>query len=136
MANGKMEQLLNEIGQLLAEDSSDRAHETLLHAELDNNLVATSIFDDLGDHIQYRDAELPLNYALLDLWEAQEPDKRWAELEYLLRDGKFRANFIYPEEIEESVDPLDRRDRIVERYFGKKPISYPPPPGDTMEFKD
>jgi hypothetical protein len=133
--NDDINRLLDEIGQLIAEDRSDRTNDTLLHAELDKNYVAASIFDDQGDHIEYREGDLRLSYALLELWEAQEPDKRWAEIEYLLRDNKFLASFTYPDEIASGQNPIDRRDRIVAKHFGKKKIVYPPPPSDAMEYK-
>ena len=65
---------------------------------------------------------------LLDLWEAQDSDKRWTEIEYVVRGDKFHASFTYPDEIDPEEDPFDRRDRIVAKHFGKKPIVYPPPP--------
>ena len=136
MPNDETERLLNEIGQLLAEDTHYPLDGTLLHAELDRMFVAPSIFKDLGDHILYREPDLDrLGDALLDLWEAQESDKRWAEIEYVIRDDTFHASFIYPEEIDPEEEPFDRLDRIVARHFGKKKIVYPPPPSDTIEFR-
>ena len=136
MPDLETERLLNEIGQLLAEDTDYPLDGTLLHAELDKNYVATSIFKDLGDHVLYREPDLDrLDDVLLDLWEAQVADKRWAEIEYVVRGDKFHASFTYPEEIDPEEEPLDRRDRIVAHHFGKKRIVYPPPPSDTMEFR-
>lgn len=131
MADDETERLLNEIGQLLAEDTDYPLDGTLLHAELGKNYVSPSIFKDLGDHVLYRDPDLDrLGDALLDLWEAQKTDKRWAEIEYVVRGDRFQASFTYPEEIDPEEEPFDRRDRVVARYFGTKPIKYPPPPGD------
>ena len=98
-------------------------------------MVAPSIFEDLGDHVQYRDADLDLSYALLDLWEIPSVDKRWAEIEYLISGNEFDAKFIFPEEINLDEDPLARRGKVVERYFGKKPVTYPPPSADIPEYK-
>jgi len=133
--NVEMERLLNEIGQLIAESRAHARNDTLLHAEVAANFVAPSIFEDVGDHVQYRDADRRLTYALLDLWEVGESDKRWAEIEYVIRGSKFDAKFIYPEELDLDEDPLEHRGRVVERYFGKKLVSYPPPPAGAMEFK-
>ena len=130
-----MEQILNEIGQLLAEDRADPLHHILLHAELDRNFVAPSIFEDVGGQILYRDANIPLQDALLDLWEAQEAKKRWIEIEYVMQGDRFSASFAYPEDIDPEVDRLDRRDHIVEKHLGKKPIIYSPPPDDAMDYK-
>ncbi|MDP5277711.1 hypothetical protein Q9Q95_02140 [Sphingomonas sp. DG1-23] len=127
MENNRTEELLNLIGQLLAEDTEYPLDNTLLHAEVGRAFVGPSIFKDRGNHILYRDPDLDrLGDALLDLWEAQQDEKRWAELEYIVRNGRFEATFIYPEEIDLDEEPLDRRTRIVAQYFGDKPIVYPP----------
>src|SRR5688572_24073285 len=90
MAGDRTEHLLSEIGQLLAEDSEYPLDGTLLYAVLDKNYVAPSIFKDQGDHVLYRDPDLDrLGGALLDLWEAQDFDERWTEIEYVVRDGRF-----------------------------------------------
>lgn len=140
MASDETERLLNEIGQLLAEDTEYPLDGTLLYAELDTNMVAPSIFKSRGNHVLYRWPDLDrLAYALLDLWEEWEPGKRWAEIEYVIRGGKFEASFTYPEEIDPEEDRFERRDRIVKRHFGDKPIVYPPwpPPDDddSQTFK-
>jgi hypothetical protein len=125
------ERLLNKIGELLREDIDYPLDGTLLYARLAKNMVAPSIFKDCGNHVLYRDPDLDrLGDALLDLWEAEAPDRRWAEIEYGIRDGKFDVAFTYPEEVDPDEEPLDRRKRIVARHFGDKPIIYPPPPED------
>ncbi len=137
MPNGKTERMLNNIGQLLAEDTEYPIDGTLLYAELDRNFVAPSIFKDRGNHVLYREPDLDrLGDALLDLWEAETPDKRWAEIEYVIRDGRFDVAFTYPEEIDPDEERMDRRKRIVARHFGDKPIVYPPPPKDDDQLFD
>lgn len=126
-----MEELLNLIGELLAEDIEYPLDKTLLHAEVGRAFVSPSIFKDRGDHILYRDPDLDrLGDALLDLWDAQQGPDRWAELEYMVSNGRFDATFVYPEEIDPAEEPLDRRRRIVIRYLGDKPIIYPPDEDD------
>ncbi|HEY6814777.1 MAG TPA: hypothetical protein VI168_04480 [Croceibacterium sp.] len=120
---------------MLADDASAPHHDILLHAIVDFNMVSPSVFEDLGDHIAYRSGDRRLDDALLDLWDAQESDKRWSEVEYLVRGNSFEVSFAYPEEIDSDEDSLDRRDRIIERYFGKKPVEYPLPPDDVMEYR-
>lgn len=137
MANDEAEKLLNEIGQLLMEDRKYPVEPTLLYAQLDRNMVGESIFKELGNQILYRRPVIEgLPYALLDLWEAQEGEDRWAEMEYLLRDGKFEIVYIYPDEIDAEDDLVERRARAVRRHFGEKPIVYPPwpPEDDAPEY--
>lgn len=67
-----------------------------------------------------------MSYALLELWEAQEGNDRWTELEYVLREGLFEVAYIYPEEIDPEEDILERRERSLLQQLGKKPVIYPP----------
>jgi len=138
VANDETERLLREIGQLLSRDTDYPLDGTLLYAELDRNFVRPSIFKNLSSHILYRDPDLgDLGDALLDLWKAQDTEDRWEEIEYVVHDGKFDVAFTYPEEINRDEEPLDRRDRIVRRHFGDKPIIYPPlsEDGDSPEYQ-
>jgi hypothetical protein len=132
VANDEANALLNEIGQLLAADREYSLEPTLLYAQLDDNMVGDSIFKELGNQILYRrpiNARLP--FALLELWETQEGDERWMELEYLCHDGRFEVVYIYTDEIDPDEDVVARRARAVQRRFGDKPIVYPPwPPQD------
>lgn len=137
MENEEFERLLVKIGQLLGEDSEYPLEGTLLYAELDHAYVSPSIFKNLGNQILYRSPDLDsLGDALLDLWEAQDSKPRWAEMEYLVQDGRFTVSFTYPDEIdpkENENDMFARSTRIARKYFGEKPIVYPPFPPDDDE---
>lgn len=131
MASNEAEQLLQEIGQLLAEDKYYPLDGTLLYARLDHNMVDWSIFKERGNHVLYRwPKPARLAYALLELWEVEKPKDRWAEIEYVIRNGRFDATYTYPDDIDAEEDPFEQRDRVVARHFGKKPIVYPPMPLD------
>jgi hypothetical protein len=119
--------LLNEVGQLLAEDAEYPLDGTLLHAEVDQGYVSPSIYKDLGDHAFYRQPDLDrLGNCLLDLWEAYPPNMRWAEMLYVVRGQTFEASFIYPRDLDPKEWPMDRRERLVKAHFGDKPVVYPP----------
>lgn len=132
VANDETDRLLGEIGQLLAEDTAYPLDGTLLYARVDSGFVAPSIFKNRGNSIIYRRADLDrLGDALLDLWEAEEPENRWAEVEYLVQGDTFEVAYTYANEVDPDEDTFDRRGRIVAQYFGDKPIVYPPfPPED------
>lgn len=129
VAETESEQLLNEIGRLLMEDGEYSSEPTLLYAQLDHNMIGQSIFKELGNQLLFR---WPINqrlpYALLELWEAQDGQDRWSELEYVLRDGNFDVAYFYPDEIDPQEDVTERRERALQRHFGDKPIVYPPLP--------
>lgn len=131
MANDETDRLLAEIGQLLAEDTAYPLDGTLLYARVALNMAAPSIFKNRGNNILYRSPDLNrLGEALRDLWEAEEPDHRWAEIEYLVRGNTFEVAYSYADAIDPEEDTFIRRDRIVRRHFGDKPIVYPPFPPD------
>ena len=132
MINNVTETLLVEIGQLLRLDAEYADENTLLYAQVDHNMTGEAIFKELGNQILYR-RRTPrrLLYALLELWNDQPDADRWSEMEYVVRDGRFEVTYTYPDEIDPQEDELDRRDRIVRKHFGVKPIVYPPwPPTD------
>ena len=126
MTDTKTEIMSNKIGQILAEDMQYPLENTLLYAEVDSNWASPSIFKDLGNQILFRRSYSKLTYPLLDLWELSDPDKRWSAVEYVVRNGRFDASFTYPEDLDPEEDRGDRRDRVVRKYFGDKPIRYPP----------
>jgi hypothetical protein len=126
--------LLMRLGQLLAEDRTYPLDGTLLHASVGSGWISISIFKDRGKDVLYVDPDYDLfQNTLYDLWKLEEKGKRWEELDYLIQGEKFDAAFIYPEEIDPEEEPLDRRDRVVNRYFGDKPIVYPPWPFESQE---
>lgn len=132
-----MARALKEIGQLLADDPDYPLDGTLLYAEVGKGYVSPSIFKDRGDYVLYRSPDLDrIGDALLNLWEAQDSDKPWAEIEYLVLGDQFRAVFVYPDEIDPDEEPRQRRRRIVEKHFGKKRILYPPRSTEAMQFKE
>lgn len=127
MASDETDRLLGEIGQLLAEDAAYPVDGTLLYARVRSTMVAPSIFKNRGNTIVYRRPDLDrLGDVLLDLWDAEEPSNRWAEIEYLIKGDMFEVAYTYAEEIDPEEDSFERRDRIVKRHFGDKPIVYPP----------
>lgn len=99
--------------------------------------ISISIFKNRGNHVLYVEADYDLlSDALYDLWELEEPGKRWEELDYLIEGGKFDAAFIYPEEIDREELSTERSARIARRRFGDKPIVYPPwPPEFGQQFE-
>lgn len=130
MADNETEKPLDKIAKLLAEDTEYPLEGTLFYAEVQMGAAGMSIFKNRGNHILYCSEVFHFFDAVIEVWEEAEPNKRWAEMEYVIRGGKFEVIFTYPEEIDPEEEPFDRRDRIVKKYFGDKPIVYPPWPGD------
>ena len=126
MEQQSSERLLDQIGRLLAEDLEYPLDPTLLYADVQMDAVGASIFKNLGNHILYRRDVWRFCDPLLDLWEQADPKRRWQEIEYVIQGGKFEVTYTYPDQIDPDEEPFARRDRIIKRHFGDKPIVYPP----------
>jgi hypothetical protein len=96
--------------------------------------TARNIFKDLGDHLVYRSPSDDLSRKLLDLWYEEEPEKRWATMQYTIFGGKFQVSFVFSDEIDPDEDSVDRRERIVAERYGNKRIDYPPIPWRDETF--
>ncbi|RYF03467.1 MAG: hypothetical protein EOO77_31015 [Oxalobacteraceae bacterium] len=138
VANDDTNRLLREIGRLLAEDTEYPLDGTLLYARVEAGSVAPSIFKNRENDIVFRWADLDrLCPVLLDLWESEDGVEQWAEIEYVVRDDKFEVEYTYAEQIDPEEEHMVRRDRVVQRHFGNKPITYPGfPDDDDMPFYD
>ena len=127
MANLELGPKYEEIGRLVAEDVRADPEGTYLYAEAGEGWVEVSIFKDLGESLIYREGSHDLCWALLDVWEAEEPDKRWSALHYVISDGKFEVSFDYWEAIDPEESSLDRRERAIRERFGDKAVDYSDP---------
>jgi hypothetical protein len=134
MENDEMSAILNQIGNILAEDTEYPLDGTLLYVEAEFMMLDVSIFKDLGDHLLFRWSSDDLTDPLLELWDIAPEDKRWSAMEYRIQDGRFEVAFTYPEEFDEEMDTIARRDRVLKRRFGNKRIVYPNFPGEPGTF--
>ena len=135
MAGGEVTRLLNLIGNILGNDPEYPHEGTLLYAEVADGFVGCAVFKDLGTHILYRSNIGELMRPLLDLWGSEPPDRRWNEIEYILRDDEFQVRFVYSEEIDPDEEFDDRCVRVVKKLFGDKPIVYPSLSTDEQIFE-
>ncbi|WP_308223060.1 hypothetical protein [Sphingomonas sp. J344] len=73
-----------------------------------------------------------LSDILFDIWHA-EPDeaKRWSAMEYVVEDGKFRAEYKYPDEVDVTKPDIERREAALRAHFGNRKVVYPPIEGMT-----
>ena len=117
--------LLSDIGGELANIVGGEPDGTYLYVEAGEGWVGPSVFKDEGEVVRYFDGSLELSELLLTAWNAEEPDKRWAVMEFEIKGTKFDAQFQYPEEIDPKETEMDRRPRALERRFGSKPVVFP-----------
>lgn len=127
--------LLSEIGREAAEIAGGDPNGIFLYVEAGEGWVGPSVFKDDGKAVRYFDPSSHLCDLLMEAWEAEEPDKRWAAMEYEIRNGKFDTRLTYPGDLKPDDDVDDRREAVLKARYGDKPVVYPPPPPGMMELK-
>lgn len=117
--------MLSEIGGEIGEVVGGNPDGAFLYAEGGEGWMASGVFKDEGDSIRYFRPTRKLGDLLLDLWNAEEPDKRWALMEYEIKGTSFDVQFRFPDEIDSSESEVERRPRALKKRFGDKPVIYP-----------
>ncbi len=117
--------MLNAIGQLLAEIIGEHPEGTYLYAEADEGSYEAGVFRDEGQQVLYYDPSDELFDALAELWESAEANKKWVVMEYEVQDGQFKAKFAYPDHVDSEESGFERRERALLERYADKPITYP-----------
>lgn len=96
-----------------------------LYAEMEPDVLAPSLFKDLGDHVLYRDPDNGIDDQLFKIWDQLDEDDRWRVIECKLKDGEFEAVFRFGDALDPNEDVDERRPRFLTAVFGDKPVVYP-----------
>jgi hypothetical protein len=127
--------LYGDMGGELAEIVGGNPDGIYLYAEAGDGWVSASVFKDDGKVVRYFRPNLDLCDLIMEAWGVEEPDKRWAVMEYTVTGTTFDAKFKFPDEIDPAETEVDRRPVALKARYGDKPIIYPPAPPGMMEFK-
>jgi hypothetical protein len=122
-----MGDMLNGIGQHLADILEHHPDGTYMYAEVSAGSCDAGVFYDEGEQVVYYDPSDELFDALFDLWEFAEADKKWAVLHYEVKNGAFAVRFSYPDQIDPEESIVERRGRALHERYGDKPVIYPEP---------
>lgn len=120
--------LMNELGGEIAAITDGDIDGLYLYAEIEEGSPCAGVFQDEGDLVRYYDPTDRLFDLLLEAWTIEDPDprRRWTAMEYSVREGRFKTEFIYREELTEDETITDRRRRALKKRYGDKPVIYPP----------
>jgi hypothetical protein len=121
------------IGGELAKIVDDVPDGTFLYAEGGDGWMASGVFKVEGSVIRYFRPTRELGDLLLQAWNAEDPDKRWAVMEYSIKGTKFDVQFLFPDDIDPDESDVERRPRALRRHFGDKPVIYPPIPPHLLQ---
>lgn len=124
--------LYSDIGGELAEIVGGDSDGVYLYVEAGDGWIDPSIFKDEGAVVRYFDASSHLCDLIAKAWKTEEPDKRWAVMEYEITGQKFDVRFKFPEGIDPAESEVERRPVALKARYGNKPIIYPPIPDNFM----
>lgn len=133
-----MGDMLNAIGQHLADIIEQHPDGTYMYAEVGEGSCEAGVFHDEGEQVVYYDPSDELFDALIELWEFAEADKKWAVLHYAVKEGAFETRFSYPDKLNPEEFNFERRKRALRERYGDKPVIYPKPDGNfrTLTLDD
>jgi hypothetical protein len=125
------EKLIQAIGRELLACAPDGARPVLVYAEIAQDSHGSGVFypKARGSGLVFKFGSTALENALIDLWSSEKkaPGGRWRAVCFSVEGiTSFKMDFVYPDALDESVGPVERRQRFVEARFGKlaKKIDY------------
>ena len=120
--------LYEDIGREIFNIIGENPDGAFLYSEAGDGWVEAAIFKDKGGFVKYYSPTRALNHLILDAWETEPSDKRWAVMMYEIKDGRFDATFRFPEELDPEPVGIQRREDALRERYGNKPVKYPPIP--------
>ena len=125
----EMGEILNGIGQEIAELLGHQPDDTFLYAEVDDEGYEISIFAEGDKAVLYHFPNRKMFELVQRLWEIADDDKKWSVLEYEIADGEFDASFTFYDQFDpnqnDDDDEEDRCDQAIRKRFGDMPVIYP-----------
>lgn len=130
--NADIESLYQEIGRESFAVATDLQGKLLVYAEVENGVISGSIFYEKGASRTVTFKFCPeslrdLIYSLWEKWSAQPGNAEWRAMAYLIQDGKFSIDMVYPEQITSDEGLPERRPRMAQKYFGDVKVDYSKP---------
>lgn len=127
-----IEELYQAVGQLALANAPSLTGKLLVYAEVQKDAIESGMFyerDSLRT-VTFRYCTDELEDRVYELWERWQEvpgNTPWFGLAYVVQDGKLQIDLSYPEEVLPHEGLLDRRPRMVERYFGDAEVDFSMP---------
>lgn len=127
-----IEELYQAVGQLALANAPGLNGRLLVYAEVQKGVIEPGMFyeRDADRTVTFRYCTDELEDRLYELWERWQEvpgNTPWFGLAYLVQDGKLQIDLSYPEEVIPNEGLLDRRPRMVKRYFGDAEVDFSMP---------
>ena len=121
----KLGPLFADVGGELAKIVAGDPDGTFLYVEAGEGWLSCGVFKEDGGSVRYYRPTSDLTDLLFEAWHTDEPNKRWAVMEYDVVGTKFDARFKFPDEVDVESFEMDREAIALRNRFGDKPVIYP-----------
>lgn len=127
-----IEDLYQAIGEAAPKNCPELHGDLLVYAEVQPGVIESGMFYERGSgrEVTFRYCTDELEDLLFTLWERWQEvpgNVSWRGLAYLIRDGRLQIDLSYPEQLIEGEGLLERRPRLLQTYFGDRPVDYSTP---------
>ena len=120
--------LIQAIGNHLYDLVGDDNKKIIAYSEAESNVVSCSIFysKELEEVPTYLAGDSDLITIIYELWTRSQNEfgDFWSALCYCIVDGNVHMEMAYKDTFNSDIDRLERRDIVVEKYFGAKDVNY------------
>jgi len=113
-------EILEEIGRLVDDQLGGNSENSFLYAEIAKNLGSAYILEEDEGRMIFHVADMEIFWAAMALWELEPKRRRWQVMRYSMADGKFTAEFDYPEDLDQEEFSGDRAMRVLREYAGNR----------------
>ncbi len=97
-SEGEIGSILSDIGHLARGQAGTDLAELLLYAEIEEGMIAPSLFIGRDDKVEYAMPDRTLYMRLYDLWHAAPEDEKSGSITYDITGDKFHVEFSYPDD--------------------------------------
>ena len=126
-----MEHLYQLIGAEVLRLAGNNSGKILLIGEIDEGVISADLFCQENKNkarYKYTTTELQdLAYQLWKNWEKWTGKKSWSIMCFQVNKDKISMDLIYSDQIDPEEDELQRREKIIEKVFGKTKVDYSRP---------
>lgn len=124
--------LAEKIGFMLDDKRTIPSSNMLFIGFFDKQAYSISVYEDQSDKLTYVRYESSTDFSswmdLINIWKAQPPKHQWQTLEAILEGEEIKLFFSYADKPLGRGEDFPEREPIIRKYFGDKPVYYPPRP--------
>jgi len=130
--NSTIERLYQEIGLEALEAANDLSGKLLIYAEVLDGVISADMFyvNHPSGSVRFRFCPRPVRKSIMQLWQEWQKlqgNKEWRVLCYVIDNGNFNIDLLYPDQVKNDEDVSDRRSLAAIKYFGNSKVNYSKP---------